>query len=332
MGLQPKIEKKGPLVKTCAKCGQSFGSAGFIRTKSPFYTDGVAPFCSMCTDDFLGAEPRWENVDLLCQYLNIPFVPAEWQKIWEINPVGAFARYAEIFQGAEYDHLGWGDYYNEFKALKESDEIENEIPGLSEEKRRLQKERWGHNYDDEELGYLDRLYQGLLTTQNVNGALSTDQAYKICKISLEIDKCIRDGTAFDKLLASYDKLIKAADFTPKNVKNLNDFDTCGELIKWLEKKGWKNRFYDGVTRDIVDETIKNFQSFNQRLYTNESGIGDEITARIENLKSVKNLETADSYYGTNKNYDLDTYENDGYEQLLKDEEFEADLDGDDNEY
>ena len=46
----------------------------------------------------------------------------------------------------------------------------------------------------------------------------------------------------------------------------------GELVKWFEKKGWRNRFYDNVTRDIVDETIKNLQAFNQRLYTNETGM------------------------------------------------------------
>jgi hypothetical protein len=124
------------------------------------------------------------------------------------------------------------------------------------------------------------------------------------------------------LLSSYDKLIKAADFTPKNVKNINDFDSVGELIKWLEKKGWKNSFYDDVPRDIVDETMKNFQAFNQRLYTNESGIGEQITERLNNLKNVALIEQ-ESYYGTDAEYDLDNYENDGYSALVLDEEFDA---------
>jgi len=76
-------------------------------------------------------------------------------------------------------------------------------------------------------------------------------------ISLELESRIRAGVDFDKLLSSYDKLVKVAEFTPKNVKNANDFDSVGELIKWLEKRGWKNKFYDGVTRDVIDETIKN---------------------------------------------------------------------------
>ena len=91
------------------------------------------------------------------------------------------------------------------------------------------------------------IYNGILLTQNINGALQTDQALKLCKISFEIDSRIRGGQDIDKLLSSYDKLVKIAEFTPKNAKNANDFDSMGELIKWLEKKGFKNKFYENRT-------------------------------------------------------------------------------------
>jgi hypothetical protein len=189
---------------------------------------------------------------------------------------------------------------------------------------------WGANYDDAALDYLDTLYQGLLSTQNINGKLQMDQAQKICKMSYEIDRRIEEGTDFDKLLASYDKLVKAAEFTPKNVKNINDFDTFGEAAKWMEKNGWRNRFYDNVTRDIVDETIKNFQSFVQRLYVNESNIGDEVTRRMEALKRTADLENGDNYYGTGDDHDLDEFEREGYEVTFDGEsdEFSADLEDD----
>ena len=74
---------------------------------------------------------------------------------------------------------------------------------------------WGASYDDEALDYLDTLYQGLLSTQNINGKLQMDQAQKICKMSLEIDRRIEEGADFDKLLASYDKLVKAANLLPR---------------------------------------------------------------------------------------------------------------------
>ena len=259
---------------------------------------------------------------------DIPFIPKEWQNIAEMNAVGAFYVYAQVFLNSEYDGLGWGDYFEAFRSLRDAGKIEDELPGLSDDKRARLQKMWGANYDDAALDYLDMLYQGLLSTQNINGKLQMDQAQKICKMSYEIDRRIEEGTDFDKLLASYDKLVKAAEFTPKNVKNINDFDTFGEAAKWMEKNGWRNRFYDNVTRDVVDETIKNFQSFVQRLYTNESNIGDEVTRRMESLKRTSELENGDgNYYGTGDEHDLDSFEREGYEVTFEGEndEFTVDL-------
>ena len=324
MGLQPNIARRRNFaLKQCNRCGAAQTPDAFAPTKSIFYNDGSLPICNGCIETYLvDVDFDWKEVDKLCQWADIPFVPREWERLREMNGDKTFAVYAEVFAQTEYEGLGWDDYYKAFKELKASGDIDDELPGIADQKRKHLQERWGANYDDEALRYLENLYNGLMTTQNVNGALQVDQAIKICKMSYEIDNRIREGSDFDKLLASYDKLVKAAEFTPKNVKNINDFDSVGELIKWLEKRGWRNAFYDDVTRDIVDETIKNFQNFNQRLYTNESGIGEQITERINALKTAKQIED-ESYYGTNKEYDLDEYDNEGYMRLVHDEEFDA---------
>lgn len=331
MGLSPNITRRREnTFKTCTKCGQLCAASNFAPTKSIFY-DGTLPICNSCVESYLEQnEFDWRAVDKICQYTDIPFVPKEWERLFAMNGAKTFPVYAEVFMSSEYESLGWTDYFQAYKDLRGEGRLEEELPLLDEQKRRTLQERWGHNYDDEALNYLEGLYGGLMTTQNVNGALQIDQAIKICKMSYEIDSRIREGSDFDKLLNSYDKMVKAAEFTPKNVKNINDFDTCGELVRWLEKKGWTNPFYDNVTRDVVDETIKNIQAFNQRLYTNESEIGEDITRRIEALQSIRKLEQeGESYYGTNSSYDLDGYENDGYVNLFDDEkdEFIVDLGG-----
>ena len=330
MGMQPKIKQTTPfIVKTCSICGGTFGPEGFIKTKSLFYPDGYLPMCVDCIKQLLVEHNfDWDLVDKLCRYTDIPFIPAEFERLHESNGDNVFQVYADVFLSSEFEGLGWKQYYEEFLRLKEKGHIEDELPILKEEKRKQLKEKWGSNYDDEELQYLENLLDGLLQTQNISGALQFDQSLKICKISLNLDSKIREGADFDKLMGSYDKLVKTAEFTPKNVKNASDFESTGELIKWLEKRGFKSKFYDNVTRDIVDETIKNIQSYNQRLYTNESGIGDEITRRIEALKTIKDLE---NYYDVGKEYDLDEFENDGYEELMKNEEFVADISGDNDE-
>ena len=334
MGLQPNIARRRSFaLKQCSRCGAAQTPESFAPTKSIFYADGALPTCNSCIEAYLvDADFDWREVDKLCQWADIPFVPKEWERLREMNGDKVFGVYAEVFAQSEYEGLGWDDYYKAFRELKESGGIENELPGLAEKRRKQLQERWGANYDDEALQYLENMYTGLITTQNVNGALQIDQAVKICKMSYEIDNRIRAGVDFDKLLTSYDKLVKTAEFTPRNVKNINDFDSVGELVKWLEKRGWRNSFYDDVTRDIVDETIKNIQAFNQRLYTNESGIGEEITQRLENLRLANQLESEqESYYGTSKEHDLDEYDNEGYIRLFEGEsdDFFVDLEEDD---
>lgn len=329
MGLQPKIKSNQTFVlKQCTRCAGRFGEENFSPTSSPFY-GGYLPWCNDCIQKFIESfENEWEAVDKLCQWADIPFVPKEWVRLKEMNE-NPFPAYARVFQSEEFEGLGWGEYYKEFKALEDAGMIEAELPLIDIDRKKKLTQKWGPGYDDEDLIYLENLFNGLTTTQNVNGALQTDQALKICKISLEIDSRIREGSDYDKLLTSYDKLVKIAEFTPKNVKNINDFDSFGEVIKWCEKRGWHNKFYDNVTRDIVDETLKNYQNFVQRLYTNESGIGDEITRRIEALKHV---DATENIYGVGIDYDenIDLYEHEGFEQLMMGEEFELDLDGDDN--
>lgn len=328
MGLQPNIERnKRFRLRQCLKCSQSFGEEGYAPTKSPFFPDGALTICNDCVDRDLAAHNwDWDYIDKMCQMADIPFVPKEWERLREMNDQEVFYRYARIFLASEYEGIGWSDYFKAFCDLRAAGQLEQELPEIAEKRRKELREKWGRNYDDEALAYLDDLYRGLLSTQNVNGKLQKDQAEKICKISYEIDLRIREGTDFDKLLSSYDKLVKAADFTPKNVKNINDFDTCGELVKWMEKSGWVNTYYDNVPRDVVDETIANIQAFNQRLYTNESGIGDEITRRLQALEQAEKLERGDYYSTGSEIEDLDQYEVDGYDKLVKDEEFEVDLD------
>lgn len=316
-------EKEAPFAsRICVKCGKPRPASFFIESNSWFADQGYSSVCNNCIKDFLVRNDfEWNAADKICQYFNIPFIPNEFERIHRDNGDDMFPIYARVFLGDEFEGLDWSIYNDEFIRLRDAGAIENEIPLVSNERQQQLQEKWGGNYDDEALAYLEDLYNGLLMTQNINGVLQGDQAKKICKLSYEIDCRIREGTDFDKVLKAYDTLVKTAEFTPKNVKNANDFDSVGELIKWLEKKGWQNKFYDGVTRDVVDETIKNIQSYNQRLYTNESGIGDEITQRIEGIRSINDTE---SYYDLKQTYDLDEFDNTGYEELMK-EDFNAEV-------
>lgn len=321
--VQPNVTK----TYQCIRCGRTLSEASFTKTHSVFYPGGRVPICNSCLNDYLSKQGySWDALDKVCQWADIPFIVKEWQKIVDMNgEAAAWPIYSRIFQSQEYEHFGWDYYHKQYLAIREANLMEEEIPLLKEEKMKKLRRTWGGNYDDDQLLYLEDLYNGLKSTQTINGALQIDQARKLCKLSLEIDNKIAAADKdVDKFLSSYEKTVKIADFTPKSVKNANDFDNASEIFMWLEKRGRMNRFYDGVTRDVIDETIKTIENWNQKLYINEGGIGDDITQRIEALKYAEKSGD-DDLYGLQQDFDLDAFDNDMYGEE-EDEEFLIDLD------
>lgn len=315
MAIVPKVPQRQALTKTCNCCGAVLSTDNFAQTHSPFYPDGYLPVCNGCIGEQLkDHEFSWDFIDSLCQYAGIPFIVKEWTRLEELNgQEGTWPVYCKVFAQDIYQEFGWSDYQKQYIKLRQAALLEDELPLINEKHMEDLRKKWGSNYDDEALNYLEDLYKGLLVTQNVNGALQIDQAQKICKLSYEIDSRIRAGDKdVDKFLSSYDKLVKTAEFTPKNTKNAVDFDSFAEVGHWLEKRGKQNKFYDGATRDVIDETIKNIENYNQRLYINEGGVGDEISQRINALKNADKLEQEESMYGLQENYNLDEYDNAGY--------------------
>ena len=313
MAVIPKIPKAVSTTQTkrCEKCGRILPLSQFSRAHSEFYTDGFLPWCNDCIAERIAADDgNWEIVDKLCMWAGIPFIVREWERIKDMTlPSETWPTYAKIFCSDDYISLGWSDYFRQYKKLKEVGLAEEEMPEIREQRYKDLRRKWGENYDEEELNHLEDLYRGLLNTQNINGALQIDQAQKLCKLSLEIDNRIRAGDKeVDKFMSSYDKIIKSAEFTPKNAKNATDFDSFAEVAYWLEKRGRQNKFYDNVTRDILDETLKNIEAYNQRLYINEGGIGEEITQRLNALHNVNSLEH-ENFYGAQPDFDIDEYEN-----------------------
>ena len=329
MGIEPKIPRPKLIMRRCTKCGIDAPTSEFAATHSLFYPDGYLPVCNDCINIFLKSHSyEWEWIDKVCQWADIPFIVKEWERLIELNGLeSTWPTYAHVFADQCYQNLGWRDYDQQYRKLKEVGMITEEIPGLREQHLQELQNTWGSNYSEEELRYLEDLYQGLLLTQNVNGPLQKDQARKLCKLSLEIDSRIRAGDKdVDKFLSSYDKVVKAAEFTPKNTKNAADFDSFAEVAHWLEKRGHVNRFYDGSTRDVIDEELKTIQNYNQKLYINEGGIGQEITERLMNLQKATQFENQESIYDLRQEFDLDEFDNDAF-KVTEEEEFNAEEDG-----
>lgn len=310
----------GKMFKDCIQCGLTLPNESYLPVNSIFFADGVTPICKDCIAKLLRAHPYDIGfADKLCQWTDIPFRVDDWIDLYEINQENTFTLYSQMFKERQFDSTDWKETNEHYMQAKNEGALDKEISLLGAEELKNLKTKWGKSYIDEELYYLENLYQGILNTQNVVGDIQLDNAKKLCKISLIIDNKIRAEEDFKDELASYEKLVKICDFTPKNIKNASDFSSVGELFAFLEKKGWENPFYDGVERDIIDNTMKNIQIYNRNLYVNESGISEEIDRKIEGLKIAQQIEEEhDMVLGD----DLDRMEVEGY---TLDEDFEEDI-------
>lgn len=280
--------------KICSKCKEEKTIANFIATNSPMF-EGTLPICRDCLNQMIAAAPlddQWNIVDQICQWTDIPFIPGEWCKVKERGK-DALSIYMAMFRASQYSDLNWRQYNKIYEQLQEQNQLENAIPEIREDKIQKLHAKWGREYDDEQLEYLENLHKGLLNSQNVVGALNEDQAMKLCMISLLIEEKVRAGDPdITKFLKAYDDLTKISNFTPKDVKDADEFDSSGEVYAYLEKTGFKPKIYQAV-RDEVDQTEKNMQQFVRYLYVNETGIAEEIEQRIQNLKVAAELEGDD---------------------------------------
>ena len=278
--------------KICTKCKDEKTTAHFIAVNSLLHS-GSLPICRECLAKMISSTPekeRWNVIDKICQWADVPFLPGEWEKLYQANGKDTLGVYIAIFRTEQYKTLDWMTYNNVYLQLLEEGRVEDAMPELKEKRLKDWRRKWGMGYDEEQLEYLENLHLGLINSQNVVGALNEDQALKLCKISLIIEEKIRGGVDFTKDLKAYDELAKLSNLTPKNVKDANEFDSFGEVYAYLEKTGWQNKYYDGAVRDEVDNTEKNIKNWVRYLYINETGIAEEIEQRINNLKVAAELE------------------------------------------
>jgi hypothetical protein len=279
-------------MRRCIKCNIEKNLIQFLPTKSKLFEEQFSTICRDCAAraiDNVPKEKRWKVVNKLCQWIDIPFLPQQWNELYEKNGFDAFGMYVSMFKNQEYETLDWETYNIMFLKLKEEERVEDAIPELKKNKLKLKRQRWGIDYDEIELEYLDNLYNGIVSTQSVVGSEQEDKAKKLCKIALRIEDKIRAGGDIDKDIRSYDMLSKSANFTPKSSESGEDFDSLGELFAYLEDSGWINKYYQDEIKDIVDETIKQYSLWVQNLYIKEPGMAEEIQERIEQLKVSKDL-------------------------------------------
>ena len=135
--------------------------------------------------------------------------------------------------------------------------------------------KWGEQYTFEELIQLDSMYTRTLKANNITNPLQKEAVKTLCKIHIEMNEAIRakDAKAMKDYSSSYSTFAKEANLEGMiNETKTEDITTVAELYDYMERSGFKFKFYDGYDRDEVDSTIKDIQDTNRRLILESTGL------------------------------------------------------------
>lgn len=323
----------------CAHCGKPIAEILCFRTSSPFFPSGYLPYCSTCLTSFIDVR-NISQVDKLCQWANWPFYPSRWLLLTKgrLTPEVILTTYykqniLQLYKEGYDSKVDWFSVNQEWQKLAESGNLVQELsPEKQKEKEETLRKFWevdcgNAKYTIDQLEHLDKLYADLERTQNIATGAQADQAKKLCRLSLDMDiaQSNHELELYVKLMQAYEKLVKVAEFTPRASQSNSSFESVGELIAFLEKTGFINRFYDGEQRDIVDKTIKNQQIFLRRLVSGESNLSERIEQRLQRMDLLDRMEdgtTNEDEWSYDLQKDEDWIDDSNYEEYEDEDESE----------
>ena len=164
--------------------------------------------------------------------------------------------------------------------------VEVEPLNLTEEERRYLYLKWGAIYKPDEWVRLEKLYNEMMNSYDIQTAGHIDNLILVCKASLKANQLldIGDIEGAQKAVKMYDALMKSGKFTAAQNKDAQGefVDSVGEIVALCEKEGFIPRYYVTSPQDQVDFTIKDMQRYTRTLVTEEMHLGELIEEAIKN--------------------------------------------------
>ena len=276
----------------CLKCKQEKPEYEFAHTESPFFPGHHSLICTSCLEKMV-RQDNLNEVDKLCQYLDLPFDLDKWTALYKIHGDRTLSAYFNTLLDEHYRSISWSDENERWRIAREEQTIDDEIKVLNEGKLRKLKKTWSPAYSSDELLFLEDFYNQIKATQNVSTPILEHYARDLCEIELRIKKGLREGLDIKKDMDARDNIIKIAKFEASNAKNAADFESVGELMVYYGKKGWHPKWHT-EPKDSVDFMMENVQNYLKRLVTNEGNFAEQVEEKRERYNLTERLENIEN--------------------------------------
>lgn len=170
--------------------------------------------------------------------------------------------------------------------------VENELSqNLTDEDRTVLCLKWGKAYKPEEWIQLEKLYQEMTESFDIQTAGHIDILKLVCKTSLKANQLLDMGDVegAQKMLKMYDTLMKSGKFTAsQNKAEQGEYvDSVSELVEICEKDGFIPRYYVDGPQDKVDYVIQDLKDYTRNLVTEEMHLGALIEKAIKQIEEDK---------------------------------------------
>lgn len=159
---------------------------------------------------------------------------------------------------------------------------------LTEEDKKYLTIKWGKTYKPYEWVQLEKYYQEMMQSFDIQTPSHEDYLRLICKTSLKAHQLIDLGDieGFQKMSKVYDALMKSAKFTAvQNKAESGEFvNAVSELVLLCEKEGFMPRYYVSKPNDKVDETLNDLRGYTHTLITEEMNLGTLIEGALRKIQ------------------------------------------------
>lgn len=160
--------------------------------------------------------------------------------------------------------------------------------GLTEEDKNYLKIKWGRTYRPVEWIQLERLYNDMMNSYDIQLAGHENDLKLVCKASLTANKLIDlgDVDGFTKAAKAYNDLMKSGKFTAaQNKQEQGEYiDSISELVMICESDGFIPRFYTDEPKDRVDRVIQDLQGYTKSLILEETNLGEMLDTALHQIQ------------------------------------------------
>ena len=177
----------------------------------------------------------------------------------------------------------------------QEDELYDLSEELTDEDKKYLAMKWGRLYKPSEWIELEKIYEQMTASFDIQDADTINTLILICKTNLKMNQAIDIGDldGFQKLSRVSESLRKSAKFTAaQNKEEKNDFvDSVGELVSMCEREGFIPRFATDIPQDKVDLTLKDMNKYLYKLVTQDLGFGQQIEDALQKIKIQQEMQS-----------------------------------------